>query len=284
MKLPIKRKKAVRRERVFEIDFLRGICIFLVVAYHFCYDLTLVPEVFSNYYQVVISYPFIGSSIAYVNSVLYTDYMEILVLFFAGLLLFITGISCTFSHNNLFRGVRIFFFGLLITAATVTASEILGENLFISFGILHCIGFSIIIYGIADIIFRKLKIDNHASLWFYLGLIFIVTGIFLNLYSAIINCEVENIKDYFSVMFGFSSESTDWFPIFPFTGVVFLGIAFGKFFYSKKQSYIRLNEVSRKILSPISFFGRHTLSVYVIHQVIIILVFIVTFVSLGFRF
>lgn len=272
------------KKRIFEIDFVRGLAIIMVLVYHFCYDITLLPLVFGNYYSMIQEYHFIAQIVGYVNSVLFTDYMYDLVLLFSGILLFITGISCSFSHSNIRRGFRALLLGFGITAVTWIASMLFKEPVNISFGILHCIGFSILFAGLMELIFRRLKVSEDGSFWFLIGVLLITIGVMINVYTSIPVIERKNFFDLIKIALGLASENTDWFPILPFSGVVFIGIAAGKFFYSQKKSLLPGPDGWQKIFAPINFLGRHTLVIYIVHQVFYLIFFFVVFSLLGFRF
>ena len=60
----------------------------------------------------------------------------------------------------------------------------------------------------------------------------------------------------------------DYFPLLPWFGVVLLGIYFGKLLYPKGKRRFNIN-LENKYLS---FLGRHSLIIYLLHQPILILV------------
>ena len=63
-------------------------------------------------------------------------------------------------------------------------------------------------------------------------------------------------------------NTLDYFPLLPWFGVILLGIYFGKLLYPKGKRRFNIN-LENKYLS---FLGRHSLIIYLLHQPILILV------------
>ena len=42
----------IKKPRIWEIDFLRGLAIIMMILDHFCYDCLFLPRLFSNFYQI----------------------------------------------------------------------------------------------------------------------------------------------------------------------------------------------------------------------------------------
>jgi len=121
-------------KRFWEVDFLRGIAIIMMIIFHILFDI--------NYFSIYE----INMSLGHIRIFNY-----LIVTIF----LLLVGISLTLSYSNVkeklskkdlklkffIRGLKIFGLGLLITIATWYFLE---EG-FVMFGILHCIGISIIL-------------------------------------------------------------------------------------------------------------------------------------------
>jgi len=95
--------KAGRPDQDLGIDFLRGLAIILMVGYHLLYDLG----------DFVRLRKFLGFS-----TDLSSPAWLVAQNFFAGLFVVLSGISSTFSRNNLRRFVKFGVVALLITAVT----------------------------------------------------------------------------------------------------------------------------------------------------------------------
>ena len=143
--------------RLWEIDSLRGIAILMMVTYHLLWDL-----------QEMAGYP--------VN--VYAGFWYYFQVCTASLFLLVVGISLSQSYRQdkskdtgenlwqkyIFRGLRIYMWGLVITVATYFFEP----YAFVRFGVLHLIGFSIMVsypflrfrwanlfFGIAVILIRQ---------------------------------------------------------------------------------------------------------------------------------
>lgn len=167
----------------------------------------------------------------------------------AGILfILISGISCSFSSNNLKRGLRILCIGIIITVTTF----ILYPSLVIWFGILHFLGVSIILYSIV----------SRAG-WPILaaaGAIVIALG------TVTGNIPVDHDYLFFIGIHSSRFSSSDYYPLVPWFGVFLLGAAAGKLLYKEKKSLL-FHTYKDNI---INMAGRHTLPVYLLHQPVII--------------
>ncbi|RYD05969.1 hypothetical protein N752_06905 [Desulforamulus aquiferis] len=133
--------------RIWELDFFRGIAIIIMVLFHLLFDLNEFYNVPINYEQGLIYY---SGKLA------------------ASIFIFISGISCTLSKNNLKRGLILLMIALVITI--ITAYAVPGSNIF--FGILHFLGVSILLYSIIK--------NINPSFLFILGGIIILGGQYKN--------------------------------------------------------------------------------------------------------
>lgn len=231
--------------RLWELDFLRGIAIILMIIFHFIYDL--------NHYSVV-------------QYVLWKGPFAITASIIASIFVILVGVSLTISFQKkkttiplstiyqiyIKRGIKIFSLGLLITLM----SWIIIPERYVIFGILHCIGICIIL----SIPFLK-----YTRLNLVLGSILITTGLYLRLlefdFSWLIPLGFLPPK-YFTI---------DYFPLLPWFGVVLVGISVGNYVYPHGQRRYHLNDISaKKIPQRICFIGRHSLPIYFIHQPILV--------------
>jgi len=154
-----------KSERFWEIDFLRGIAISLMVVYHLGFDL----------------HYFVGINLAF-NSLSW----QIFQIFIASLFLLLVGVSMSLKyskHENikfssfLKRGSQVFALGLLITLVTYFFTD--GP---IWFGILHLIGASIILgyfflkaeTSLRDLKFKTKQSRRITSLNLVIGTVFIM--------------------------------------------------------------------------------------------------------------
>jgi len=241
------------RPRFWELDLIRGTLIILMVLYHLIYDLHRFGE-----------YDFHLSS----------WYMRAIRIVGEVAFIFIVGVSLSLSRfrrrgNSGFkgyflRGFAIFAFGLLITGISLI---IIPEEPIV-FGILHCIGASIILaYP-----FLRLRFTNLV-----LGTVSVIGGIVLYRFK---------FGFYWLLWLGFFPrgwDTADWFPLLPWFGVVLLGLFVGDLVYSEYKRVFKLPDLSKvPLVRFLDFVGRHTLVVYLAHQPILIgVLFALGLVSFG---
>ena len=187
----------VNQTRIWEIDFLRGIAIILMVIFHLLYDLSVFCDFPIDYKTGIVFYT---GKIA------------------ASLFIIVAGISCSFSKNNAIRGIKLIVLGMLIyiiTSVFVPAANII-------FGILQFLGFSMLLYYFVN------KLGPYQLLVLGTALIILdstVSGLSMkNNWLAPIGL----VSSQFS--------SVDYYPIIPWFGLFIYGIVFSKFFYREKRS------------------------------------------------
>lgn len=231
--------------RFWEIDFLRGNAIILMILFHFIYDL--------NHFSVIY-YKLWKGPFAYAASIT------------ASIFIILVGISLTISYNKrkkhfslstirlqfLKRGLKLFGLGLIITII----SWIIIPERFVIFGILHCIGVCIML-SIPFIAYTRLNL--------IIGGVLIALGLYLRLFTFGFS---------WLLPFGFLPAkyfTIDYFPLLPWFGVVLVGIAFGNFFYPEGKRRFHLKDKSTIGISQrICFIGRYSLPIYFIHQPILV--------------
>jgi len=243
-------------KRFWEIDTIRGVAIVMMVTYHLLFDL---------YYFGIYPLP------------IDTLFWWIFARGTAFIFLLVVGVSLTLSYSRsqqrnehvigdkrplftkyLTRGLKIFFLGLLITLGTWF---FIPSN-FIVFGVLHFIGLAIIL----EYPFLDKKYINLA-----LAVIFMIFGIYLD------HLVVMNPWLLWLGLKPVAFHTVDYFPIFPWLGVVSLGLFIGNTLYSNYERQFRLPEISNQaIIKFTSFLGRHSLLIYLVHQPILIIILYLT--------
>lgn len=214
-------------KRIVELDLFRGIAVVLMVIFHAVFDLA--------YY--------FGFEIDYARGFWYYEGRLSAISF-----MFIAGISSCLSRNPARRGIKLFLFGMGITAVTYFWEK---AN-YIKFGILHFLGTSYLL----SVFFKNL---NSFLLVLVAALLFAAGTYFDSITTANPYLFPLGITTpYFS--------SLDYYPLVPYFGVFLLGIAFGKEFYARGHRVFR--ELGENVFSLL---GRHSLFVYLIHQPLILL-------------
>jgi uncharacterized membrane protein len=242
--------------RFVEIDLARGIAILMMVLYHTVFDL----EFFS---------------IAPVTAT--TGFWRVFAYATASLFLLIVGISLVVSHARaaarlsgfsmakkfLGRGAGIFGLGLVVTMATYLY---LPQGC-ILFGILHLIGISVML---APLFFR---FGKYAVI---IGIGVILAGWFAvgSIAQAIPWNSIGPVLSLFVLPLGIHSPSfwsVDYTPLFPWFGVVLVGMGLGDILYGGGVRHFPAPRVPEGIALPLAFLGRHSLVIYLVHQPVIIL-------------
>ena len=251
MEIKTKIKKQIHKSynnRFIEIDLLRGFAIFLMVFGHILWDL--------DYYNII---P--------LNNDVYSIFQKT-----APPLFFLLVGMCTIigykkkefcsaqEENNFFkhatiRGFKILGLGIALSIITM----IFIPERPIMFGVLHCIGLSIIL----SVPFIKYRKYNPL---FSVG--FIYAGILIN------NCVVQK-PTVFHLIVGLHQAETwrytiDYFPLLPWFGVCLLGIVIGDWFYCSDKRIFRMPNITKYRPARIfSWLGQHSLGIYLLHQPII---------------
>ena len=236
---PVARPASTRR--LWEIDAARGVAIVMMVIYHLMYDLyyfgvtdAIFTDPFWFYFQRVTASTFIV--LAGVSLALRAQQIEA------------KGEPVTF-RPFLRRGLIILGWGLVITLVTRVA---LGAEMAIRFGILHFIGVSVIL---AYPFLRRRWLNLG------LGLVLFVAGKIVQQFT---------VSGPWLIWLGLEPADhlyVDYFPLLPWFGVVLIGIWLGNSAYQNATRRFRLPDWQIPALTvPLGWMGRHSLTIYLIHQ------------------
>lgn len=298
-----------KKERVFEIDFLRGFDIFLMILVHATFTLGFGATIvftwpngmplwinkgidFFRFIFVAITQPAGSASNAFLmHTIGYSATTNLFALeaFFAGLFMFLCGISCTFSKSNLSRGMKLAYVSALMTIGLEFISFLIPPfNFHIYWGILQSMSAALLIYTLFDHFFPK---------WYH-DLIFIIPLIIINacfLWFSYSQGQMDTIKvteastfsefslNCLGLFFGKFRDGNDYFPPLLVTLVLFLGAIVGKTLYKDKKSLLR-DDFPKAWSKPILFIGKHTLIIYLSHQIILFIILGIVFLPLGAAF
>ena len=236
-------------DRFWEVDAARGVAIIMMIVYHTTYDLDTLGG-----YDVQST----------------TGYWALFADLTAGLFLFLVGVSLAISRvrtsltgwrlfgKYLARGLRILAYGVVLTVVLLA----LGMGV-VAFGILHLIGISIILaYP-----FLTLRLTNLV-----LGTLIFVAGQYILAQGL-------DSQSFWLLPFGIVPEGVimpDYRPLLPWFGVVLIGLFFGNVVYGDGRRPAVLEDKAPMLARPLLPLGRNSLSIYLIHQPIIIALLAVT--------
>ncbi len=222
----------MKKDRIWELDFFRGIFILCVILIHGIYD----ARVFLGWN---FNPPPIYEFIQYNGGILF---------------ILLSGICITLGHHFIRRGALVFACGMLISAVLqiMVRLNLMDDSALIYWGILHLLGFCMLSY----ILLKRLPTWALGIL----GVIFILLGI----YVESITPETIWLCPLGLIPYGFASS--DFFPIFPYWGWFVLGIVLGRLLYKEKKTLLPKFPHKAWPIRAISFCGRHSLWIYLGHQ------------------
>ena len=293
----IKRKPGAFEKRIHEIDFIRGVLILLVLMDHFLWCLKAYnygwmvsaeqaghASGFYRFIYNVANFYWNGGMVwkdrqAVFNISFLHIYQENLfdfrefVRFFALFgFCFISGISSAFSRNNWVRAGQMLLVYAVIAVGSnlLDASGLLDQTTRIDFNVIGVLAFSTLFYCFLQK--RSWK-----------GLVAATLAIFLMTSYVIPWLKSTPMGNAYAPALWDPSENgvfqADWMPLFPFMLMFFMGTIVSYFVYAptKKSLIPHRGEWER----PFCFVGRHTLWIYLGHQVVLIPIFLFLGLFLG---
>ena len=234
------------------LDTVRGVCILSMVAYHGMYDLVDIFGLPSAWYTGLPGY-------IWQQSICWT-------------FILLSGMCWQLSRRHVKRGLLLVGCGAAITLIT----WLVMPSQRILYGVLNLLGLSALLLIPLDKVFRKIPA------WAGLGGALLLFALTKNVsrgslgFEGLVLCPLPEwlyATDLFAVA-GFPSPgfwSTDYFPLLPW----FFLFCAGYFLWSLLDKSPRVKELLRPGLRPLSFLGRHSLAIYLIHQPALMAVFTV---------
>lgn len=249
-----------KQNRFWEIDTLRGLAVIAMIYFHFMWNLW-----FFNLVAL---------------DVMRSSGWQIFARSIGTTFIFLMGLSLTLSYQQLQaktggiavfsrylrRGLKIFAWGLLITAITYGMFLIMSNgqssNGFIIFGILHLLGLSTILaYPFLG--------RPWVALCAAVGTILV--GAYIDIivpYDSVLRngpwLTWLGIRDLFRFM-------VDYYPVLPWFGIALLGVFAGHLLYPNRKPRLTLPDLSQNpLIRGLRFLGSHSLFIYLVHQPILI--------------
>lgn len=256
----LKKVQLNSKNRVYLIDEIRGLAVIGMVVYHFFFDLVY-------FFNVNIPY-FYSPAVRYIG------------LSFSVTFIFIAGISCNFSRNNLKRGIR---FLAIAIAFTIFTNLTFTVPVYL-FGVLHLLGSCMIIYHYSKPLFGKVSV----KLGFVTSLA--LMHVTYNIFNGYLNFLWLDIilprflyKTNFLYAIGLPNvtfSSLDYFPLNPWFWCFLAGVYFGAYIkLGKLPKFFYKNKPHSKLLATL---GVNSLLIYIIHQPIMYLTMLAIYYLLNF--
>lgn len=234
-----------KRPRAGFLDEWRGVALICMLIYHTAYDL----------------YALFGVPLPLFTSPFYVNLQRFIGFSF----ILISGISCSYSRNNLRRGAICFGCGMIMTIATAL---VMPEQL-ILFGVLHFLGAAMLLYALL-----QKAMDKIPAVWGMIGAAILYVLFQKVSYGMIgigsLQIELPDVLYSTNVLFplGFYApdfSSADYYPLLPWFFLFMIGAFWGRYWKTDKMPAF----VYRTHFKPLAFLGRHTILVYIVHQPVI---------------
>lgn len=225
----------MKKERIWELDAFRGLCILCVIIIHFVFDLQYFASFSFTLHPV---YKFI------------MDYGGVLFVI-------LSGICVTLGSHSFQRGAIVLGCGFVITAVVegMLALGFVGTDARIWFGVLHLLGVCMLLYPL----YKRLP----TALIGGIGAVIVVLGY----YFRTIHITSPYLFPLGLCVPGFTAG--DYFPLFPHLGWFMLGVVLGRTVYKSKRSLLPNAPHHALPIRFLSACGRHSLWIYLVHQPVV---------------
>ncbi|PWJ69711.1 putative membrane protein [Ruminococcaceae bacterium R-25] len=245
------RDKRLAKDRAWELDFLRGIALIMMLFMHMSWD---------------VRYEFGFDVFRYLQAPWFWSFIHpIIVVLFVS----VSGICCTFSRNNVKRGLKLLAATVSMYTATFVINKVTGIECLILFNVLAVLTCGIFLYALISSCEKKANINPNVTN--------VIMGL-IGLYIVIVGCDI-HYMDYSTenpvfLPIGFDIQNlpnmADYMPLFPWLGVFLIGCVIGRLCYKEKKTLIpKESKVMTAIARPVEFIGRHSLIIYLVHQPVI---------------
>lgn len=214
-------------KRIEVLDLCRSLCLILMVVWHGLYDLALFGRL----------------DMAAMESLP----AKAAAALCAGGFILISGICARLSRNNIRRGFTVFCAGAVLALVMALL------RMPVAFGILQFFGLTMILYGLA-----RERLDRLRSRAFPAAcvLLFILSGAL----TALVTPPFDWLYPL-----GFKSESfysADYYPLLPWVFLFLLGTWLGGRVQDRRDAPVFTRHWPRALTFP----GRHSLAIYLLHQ------------------
>lgn len=275
----------VKRCRAWELDFLRGAAILLVIFDH---SMLTFWGFRSDWLQTDVSW--LANLGDYAKAYWVSDTRLFWRPLFVFVFFFVSGLCTSFSRNNFKRGLKLVAVAVFVSVATYILEHyiFMESGFFIMFGVLHCMAVIILFYAVLSFLSNLITKNNRyvlAVICLVLGTIAIILNIKYNLTLAEVTVGprhyIETEHQWLGLFIYVESWwSADYFPLLPFLGHFLLGAGISVFLYPNKKSLVP--KLDGKWHTPITFVGKYSLLIYIMIQVIATgVAYLLTYIGTG---
>lgn len=222
------------KERYFELDFLRGVGIVLMIAFHFGYDLS-----YFGYasYQTTID----------IEWRVFRSLILSVFLLVVGMSIYVAYFDFIDWKKVFKRTLKLLFVSLLISVGSYS----IFEHSWIYFGVIHFI----MVASLVSLFFVRLP---NVSLFVGLGFLLSYNLGYFHL---------DGVLDFAVNNFGLPLYTEDVVSFTPWFGLVLIGI------FLMHHNLFSFKVKETKITQKVSFLGKHALIIYLVHQPILFTIF-----------
>lgn len=244
----------MEHKRYLRLDEIRGWAVISMILYHGVWDLVYMFSVDLEWYRRTLGYIW-QQSICWV-------------------FILVSGFCWSLGRKRLKRGLVVFMAGAIVSLVTIIAMP---ENKVV-FGILTLTGSSMLFMILVDKLCGKW--NAYVGLGISIGLFVLTRNVnrgWLGFEGwRLVKLPESMYSNFFTTFLGFPQPgftSTDYFSLFPW----FFLFMTGFFLYSifTKKELMHLLEGRKP--TPISWVGKHALPIYLIHQPLLYLIFMLSF-------
>ena len=240
-----------QKQRAYELDFLRGFALIMMIFMHSAWDI--------RYEYGVDTFGFLEAN----------WFWAIVHPFFIVIFVGVSGICCTFSKNNLFRGLKLLGVAAGLALATWLITTYLKIYCLIIFNVLAMLAVSILLYSLIEKLEKTAKADPKL-----VNALIGMAGAFFAALGSKLEWLDYSTDNLIFLPVGFKMNSmpymADYMPLLPWLGVFLIGCLIGGVCYAERRSLLPAkNKTAKAITAPVEFVGRHSLIIYLVHQPIV---------------
>ena len=224
-----------KRERIWELDALRGFCIVCVIFVHFMFYLVY----------------FLGKQVDFPP--LYTFIQQ----YGGAIFVVLSGCCATLGSRSFRRGVLVFGCGMLITLVTfgMYRMGMAASDVVVKFGVLHLLGVCMMLYPLLK------KLPTTA--------LSVLAAAIVAIGYAIQGMRF-SVRWLFPLGFVYPGfTSSDFFPLLPQLGWFLLGIVIGRTLYHEKRTLLSGTAQDFFLFRFFQWCGRQSLWIYLLHQPVV---------------